>query len=217
MTLNADHITFGYNGTPVLDRFSMTVAAGERVLILGPSGCGKTSLLSILAGLVPPQGGRVTVDGTDLFALPGHRRDAVRGQMFGFVFQTLHLLPTLSLRRNVELAAVLSGHKTDGARIDALLDRLGLSDKAGRRPDSLSHGEAQRGAIARAVVHGPKIIIADEPTSALDDENAQAVIDLLTREAELAEAALIVATHDSRIKSAFARTITLTPALKEAA
>lgn len=217
MILKAENISLSYGATPVLDRFSTAVAAGERVLVLGPSGCGKTSLLSILAGLSAPNEGNVLLDGVDFLSLPPRRRDAMRGKNFGFVFQTLHLLPALTLRRNIELAASLSGNAVDAGRVDALLNRLGLGDKADRRPDSLSHGEAQRGAIARAVVHGPKIIIADEPTSALDDDNARRVIDLLTREAELSGAALIVATHDSRIKNAFARTITLNPSIRMAA
>jgi putative ABC transport system ATP-binding protein len=172
--------------------------------LLGASGSGKTTLLSLLAGLLKPEaGGSVIVEGKNLYALSTRERDALRGRIFGFVFQSLHLLPSLTLRQNIALAADMAGLKTDETRLDALLATLGLSDKAHRKPDALSQGEQQRGAIARAVLNKPKIILADEPTSALDNANAQIVMALLETQARESGAALVVATHDHRIADRF--------------
>jgi putative ABC transport system ATP-binding protein len=194
----------------------VSVRAGETTLLLGPSGSGKTTLLSVLAGLLKPDEGRVTLDGQDLYALPARKRDRARGRNYGFVFQTLHLLPALSLRRNIALAAAMAGLKPDAARIERLIGALGLEGKAHRRPDALSQGEQQRAAIARAVLNGPRIILADEPTSALDDANAETVMTLLTQQARETGAALLVATHDHRITSHFKNVVRLeTAAAKE--
>ncbi len=203
-------------GAPPLRFAPLSVARGEKTLILGPSGSGKTTLLSVLAGLLPPSTGAVSLEGRDLYALPSRDRDRLRGRHFGFVFQTLHLLPSLTLRQNVALAADIA-QKPDAARVDDLLDRLGLSAKAHRRPEALSQGEQQRAAIARAVLNRPGIIVADEPTSALDDANAAAVMELLRAQAAETGAALLVATHDNRITQQFDRILRLDMQVKEAA
>ncbi|MEC7029804.1 MAG: ATP-binding cassette domain-containing protein, partial [Pseudomonadota bacterium] len=145
------------------------------------------------------------------------KRDQVRGQNFGFVFQTLHLLPSLTLRQNIALAADMAKTSPEDRRLDTLIQSLGLTDKAHRKPDALSQGEQQRAAIARAALLRPKIIMADEPTSALDDENAQKVMDLLEAQAKDTGAALLIATHDNRITNRFKNIITLTDQTKEAA
>lgn len=185
------------------------VAKGEHVLLLGPSGCGKTTLLSVLAGLLTPQQGKVLWKDADFYALNSAARDKLRGREFGFVFQTLHLIPSLSLFQNIALAGDMAGMEAKEERIKALLSRLGLSDKAHRKPDALSQGEQQRGAMARAVLNSPLLIIADEPTSALDDANAAIVIDLMLEQAKETGAALLVATHDARITSRFQKIIRL--------
>lgn len=197
------------SGAPLLEFPDIAAERNSKTLLLGPSGSGKTTLLSIIAGLLKPTSGQVLLDGDNFYQLPSSVRDHIRGQRFGFIFQTLHLLPSLTLRQNIALAADMSGAKVEDVRLDGLLDTLGLADKAHRKPDALSQGEQQRGAIARAVLNRPSIIVADEPTSALDDANAKAVIDLIIAQAQANEAALIIATHDTRIINQFEHVIRL--------
>lgn len=207
--LKITDLTLSYDGKRTLYFRGINLAAAGQCVLIGPSGSGKTSLLSMMAGLLEPDSGTVTVDGQNLFALSPRRRDRLRGRIFGFVFQTLHLLPSLTLRQNVALASVMAGLPVDDKRLDDLLARLGLADKADRKPDALSQGEAQRAAIARAVLNHPKIILADEPTSALDDANVHAVMDVLLKQAHDTGAALVVATHDHRIVSYFRNVVSL--------
>lgn len=204
-------------GSQVLHFADLFIHKKDSVLLLGPSGSGKTTLLSVLAGLLRPSTGQVLVEGQDIYALPSRVRDHLRGQHFGFVFQTLHLLPSLTLTQNIALAADMVSIEAEEGRIDYLLGTLGLADKAHRKPDALSQGEQQRAAIARAVLNRPSIIIADEPTSALDDANAHTVMDLLERQAQETGAALLIATHDTRIINRFANVIHLSNHMKEVA
>jgi putative ABC transport system ATP-binding protein len=201
-------------GSQVLQFADLSIHREDSVLLLGPSGSGKTTLLSVLAGLLQPTAGQVLVENQDLYALHARRRDHLRGQHFGFVFQTLHLLPSLTLRQNIALAADMLGLKVEAGRLDDLLDTLGLADKAHRKPDALSQGEQQRAAIARAVLNRPSIIIADEPTSALDDVNARKVMELLEHQARETGAALLIATHDMRIIDRFKNVIQLNTRMK---
>ena len=196
---------------------AVRLAPGSRLLLLGPSGCGKTTWLSAIGGLLPPDDGTVHYDDQDIYKLPGRKRDRWRGQHCGFVFQTLHLIPALTVRQNIALAASLAGLKPDRQRIDSLLEKLNLTDKARRKPSALSQGEQQRAAIARAVINRPAIILADEPTSALDDAHAHAVMDLLEFCAAENNAALLVATHDARLLGRFSETITIPPQERAAA
>lgn len=197
---------FGY---PDLEIKKQDMAA-----LVGPSGSGKTTLLSVVTGLLPPTTGAVKFQGQDIYALPGHDRDRLRGQKIGFVFQTLHLLPSLTLRQNIALASSMSGMTIDYGRLDHLIEQLGLTHRAYAKPQALSQGEQQRAAIARAVLNKPDIIIADEPTSALDRDNANKVIELLKWQAQDTGAALLVATHDERIINQFSKTITIDTARK---
>jgi putative ABC transport system ATP-binding protein len=218
MLLRLQNIKVTRAGAPPLRFADLALEEGRKLLLLGPSGSGKTTLLSVIAGLLPPdKDGSVLFAGQDLYRLAPRLRDRLRGREFGFVFQALHLLPSLTLRQNIALAAALSGAKTDNERVDSLLSALGLADKAHRRPDALSQGEQQRAAIARAVLNRPRLIIADEPTSALDDANAAAVMALLERQSAETGAALLIATHDSRIAGHFDRVLDLGGYMKEAA
>lgn len=217
MFLQSQNLIINRAGSPPLSFPDLSINVKDSVLLLGPSGSGKTTLLSALAGFLKPTGGKVLVEEKDFYSMSSVKRDAVRGKNFGFVFQTLHLLPSLTLGQNIALAADMSGAELDQRRLDNLLQTLGLADKTHRRPDALSQGEQQRAAIARAILLKPKIIIADEPTSALDDYNAQAVIELLQKQALDTGAALLIATHDSRIKSRFKNIISLENQMKEAA
>jgi putative ABC transport system ATP-binding protein len=153
----------------------------------------------------------VKVAGQDLSRLSQARRDDVRRANIGVVFQTLRLVSALSVRDNLLLAQKLAGKPKNGADVDGLLNRLGIAHRANAKPARLSQGEAQRAAIARAVVAKPALLIADEPTSALDDANTERVVDLLKETAQAQGSALLIATHDARLRSHFARTVELPP------
>ncbi|MGO4875386.1 ABC transporter ATP-binding protein [Pedobacter psychrotolerans] len=173
----------------------------EQWLLLGSSGSGKTTLLHILAGLLKPKSGHVQIDGTNLYALSPKKTDQFRGQKIGVVFQRPHLIKTLNIYDNIAIASSFAGLPVDGKRILVLLDTLGLAGKAKNFASELSQGQLQRVSIARALVNHPSVLIADEPTSSLDDENAENVISLLTEQAASSRAALIVATHDNRVRN----------------
>jgi ABC-type lipoprotein export system ATPase subunit len=203
MHLTATNLGKTYDGRPVLAGASFTLAPGERALLLGPSGSGKSTLLNLLCGLQRADSGQVTLGDAPI-------SDGVRRRHFGIVFQSLRLISALSLRANLALAQKLQTGGDDPARIDALLERLGIAARAHAHPHELSQGEAQRAAIARALVVRPAILVADEPTSALDAANAAAVAALLDELAQEAGATLLVATHDERLRPHFARMLTLT-------
>jgi len=176
----------------------ISVAAGDSLLVLGKSGSGKTTLLNLLAGLRRPESGVIKIAGKDLAKLSDAEMDAFRGKEIGIVFQKPHLLAVLNVQENLQMAQYFSKKKDQ--KIDHLLSELGLSAKANSSVLNLSEGEAQRVSIARALVNSPKLILADEPTSSLDDENTQKVVSLLQNQAKKINAALIIVTHDQRVK-----------------
>ncbi|HYD98355.1 MAG TPA: ATP-binding cassette domain-containing protein [Alphaproteobacteria bacterium] len=183
-----------------LERWALP--AGAAVAVTGPSGAGKTSLLYLLAGLERPAAGRVAWGGADLFALGETARDAWRRRHVGFVFQDFHLLPGLSPLANVLLPAGFAGLGPDRAlkaRAAALLERVGVPPGRARDVATLSRGEQQRVAVARALLFRPPILLADEPTASLDPANGAAVVDLLRGYAAEAGATLIVVSHDPAV------------------
>jgi ABC-type lipoprotein export system ATPase subunit len=198
-----------YRDRVVLRVAHWTVGAGERALVLGPSGSGKSTLLHILAGLQRPSEGRVSVFQKDIFSLRQAEIDRWRGATVGIVLQALHLVSHLSVRGNLRLAQYLARLPQDDQAVDEALGALGVGDKAERRPPELSQGEQQRVAIARAVVNGPRLLLADEPTANLDDAAAERAIELLLGEAARRGAALVVATHDARVKRHFEKELIL--------
>jgi putative ABC transport system ATP-binding protein len=198
-----------FGGRTVLEVAAWAVAAGRHSLVLGPSGSGKSTLLHLIAGLLQPTRGQILVAGCDVTALRPVELDRFRGQTIGIVLQNLHLISAISVRDNLRLARSLAGLAEDRARLDRLLDELGLAGLADRRPPDLSQGEAQRVAIARAVINRPALILADEPTSALDDGNCAAVLRLLREQAEASGATLVIATHDQRLSPHFDQRLTL--------
>jgi lipoprotein-releasing system ATP-binding protein len=181
----------------VLDGVSFTLAAGQRMAIMGPSGCGKSTLLAILGGLEPPSAGSVRLDGIDPFAADAAGRAAFRNRHVGFVFQDHHLLAGCTALDNVLVPALASGRVTPALeeRGRLLLDRVGLTDRAGHRPGQLSGGERQRVAVARALLLAPRLILADEPTGQLDGPTAEAITELLVDLVTEAEGILVVVTH----------------------
>ena len=204
----------------VLDIPALDVSRGERVFIKGPSGSGKTTLLNLLAGVVVPGAGTISVLDTDLAPLGGAGRDAFRAHHIGFIFQMFNLVPYLSLIDNVLLpcrfsrirrARVLARSDTleqEAQRILAHLE-LDVDEFASRPVTRLSVGQQQRVAAARSIIGAPELVIADEPTSALDTEVRQSFLDLLFREVEAAGSTLFFVSHDPGLEAAFGRTIAL--------
>jgi putative ABC transport system ATP-binding protein len=172
---------------------------GEQVLLRGPSGSGKSTLLALLAGLLTLQQGTLTVAGANLAALSPREADDWRGRCLGIVPQRLHLSAGLSLRDNLRLVAFARRQPSNESRIDEVLARLGLQAQAAQRPSQLSAGQAQRAALARALLGQPQVLLADEPTANLDDEAAQKALALITEVATESRATLVLATHDSRV------------------
>jgi ABC-type lipoprotein export system ATPase subunit len=179
------------------------VEQGKHSLILGGSGCGKTTLLHLLAGLRTPTAGIVKAAGQVLSELGGHRMDVFRGKHIGLIFQKPHLLSVLTVEDNLLLAQYMAELPQDKKRIRDVLDVLNLSDRRNAKVYELSQGEAQRIAIARAVLNKPKVILADEPTASLDDDNSEKVLNILEEQANMYNATLVIATHDQRVKSRF--------------
>jgi putative ABC transport system ATP-binding protein len=195
------NLTHAYNGATVLNVELWQAEQGAQWLMLGPSGSGKTTLLHVLAGILRPDRGQVSVAGQDVTALSPAALDKFRGRHIGIVLQRLHLIDSLSVMKNLLLAQYMAGEPQDATRVREVLASLDLGDKADARPHELSHGQAQRVAVARAVVNKPRLLLADEPTSNLDDTRCVQVLDLLLAQAKACGATLVIATHDSRIKA----------------
>lgn len=183
-----------YGETPVFSAVSLDVAAGEFVAIVGESGVGKSTLLNCMAGLDTWDEGGIRVDGVDLATLDDEGRALLRREKLGFVFQAFHVLPHLDVAQNVGLPLLLL-RRPDPARVEAMLDAVGLGGLGPRLPQSLSGGQLQRVAIARALVHQPRLLLADEPTGNLDPATAARVMDVLRTQARATGAALVLVTH----------------------
>ncbi len=199
MLFESKNLKYSHSGQLQLAFPDIFLEAGESLLILGKSGSGKTTLLNLLAGLLQPQAGEVKLAGDNLAEMKGQKLDLFRGKEIGIVFQKSHLLAALNVKENLEMAHFFSNKK--GQNIKKLLEELGLGSKATASVLTLSEGEAQRVSIARALANSPKLILADEPTSSLDDENAYKVIQLLKTQSAKIGAALIIVTHDQRVKA----------------
>jgi putative ABC transport system ATP-binding protein len=204
---------------PCLDIVEFRLAAGERVFLHGPSGSGKSSLLSLIGGVTVPERGQVSVLGTDMVRLPGAARDRFRADHLGFLFQLFNLIPYLSALENILLpcrfsvprraaAEAAGGSARDEAR--RLARQLDLAPELLEHPAAeLSVGQQQRVAAARALIGGPRVVIADEPTSALDAEREQAFLDLLLAECARRDATVLLVSHDVRLADRFDRGVAL--------
>jgi putative ABC transport system ATP-binding protein len=195
----------------VLDGASASVHGGERVAILGPSGSGKSTLLNLISGTDLPDAGSVRIGGVDMTALSERERTLFRREHVGFVFQFFNLLPTLTVLENLLLPLELIGGRDAGgeARARALLESVGLADRADTFPDRLSGGEQQRIALARALVHRPGLLLADEPTGNLDQDLAESVGELLEDLATSHASTLVVVTHSRELAARMDRTLRL--------
>jgi putative ABC transport system ATP-binding protein len=198
-----------FGASEALRDATVGVAAGEVVAILGPSGSGKSTLLHCLAGVLRPDSGQVTTEGRRIDRLPAGARARLRRERFGFVFQFGQLVPELSARENVMLPLLLGGARRRSARAEATawLDRVDLGGLGDRLPGELSGGEAQRVAVARALVHRPRVVFADEPTGALDSLAGETVMELLTGAAREQGLAMLLVTHEPRIAAYAAREV----------
>ena len=182
---------------------------GEVLVITGSSGKGKTTLLHLLAGILKPSTGAIRIDETDITNLKARQLDQFRGQHIGIVFQQPHFIASLSVIENLMLAPYFSGSAIKNGRAKELLAHLQISEQATKKPSRLSQGQQQRVSIARALMNNPALILADEPTSSLDDENCAIVANLLKEQAQMANAALVIVTHDQRLKNIFHKSIHL--------
>jgi putative ABC transport system ATP-binding protein len=190
---------------PILDIPSFQVDAGEEVVIMGRSGCGKTTLLHVIAGISRPDAGRVRIDGWDTTLLSEAECDRFRAQRIGYVFQTFNLLAGFTALENVLLAMRFRGGWIDRDRAKALLARVGLEHRMSHRPATLSVGEQQRVAVARALANRPKILLADEPTANIDQGHQQQVLDLLREACREEQVALLLVTHSPEVAQQFPR------------
>ncbi|MBU2572275.1 MAG: ABC transporter ATP-binding protein [Gammaproteobacteria bacterium] len=190
----------GEQSVHALDGIDLTIEHGEYLSVMGPSGSGKSTLLNVIALLDQPSSGRYFLNDRDITQYSDDELAKVRRENIGFVFQFFHLIPRLTAAENVEMPMMLAGidRKERQQRIETALKQVGLSDRAGHRPDQLSGGQLQRVAIARAMIMNPGILLADEPTGNLDSKSGAEIIDLLERLNEQG-VTLIVITHDQSI------------------
>ncbi len=178
---------------------ALDLQAGSSIGIVGPSGSGKTSLLMLLAGLERPSRGTVAIDGTDIAKLSEDERARFRGRHIGIVFQSFHLIPTMTALENVAIPLELAGRRDAGARAREALDQVGLSSRTGHRPGQLSGGEQQRVALARAFAPNPRLLLADEPTGNLDLRTGQKAADLMFGLQRDHGTTLLLITHDATL------------------
>lgn len=205
--------TFGSGHTAVkaVDDVSLDINAGDIILIMGPSGSGKTTLLSMIGTLMRASSGSVSLSGKNLSELSKHDLAAVRLREFGFIFQAFNLLSALNAVENVMVPALIGGKSSGEAHAKAasLLEKLHLEDRLHNLPKDLSGGEKQRVAVARALINDPKLILADEPTANLDSKTGHEVMQLLCEIACLENRAVIIVSHDTRLRDVAKRVITI--------
>jgi putative ABC transport system ATP-binding protein len=192
-------VTSGDRALTILHPLDLVVPSGQRLAILGPSGSGKSTLLGLIAGLDAPSQGEILIDGVDITRLNEDQLARVRGAKIGFVFQSFHLIPSLTARENILVPMEIAGRRDGNARARDLLAEVGLADRGHHYPSQLSGGEQQRVAIARALSNEPAIVLADEPTGNLDSTTGGHVIELLLSINQTRGTTVVVVTHDPDI------------------
>jgi len=201
--------SIGNRNIPVLDNVSLSVSDGEFVVVEGKSGSGKSTLISLLSGLDKPTSGKVFVEGRDITDLSEDDLAPLRNKTIGFVFQSFHLVPSITALENVMFPAELKGEPDALKKAERLLEKVGLQDRGTNFPHQLSGGEKQRCAICRAMINNPRIIFADEPTGNLDSENGRAILQLLLELRKERRTTLVLVTHDQEVARTADRIITL--------
>lgn len=207
--ISTKEVKFQYPKGELFHMPDLYCTAGNTILITGNSGRGKTTYLHILAGLLRPKSGSIEIDSTNIATLSERKNDSFRGKNIGVVFQKPYFIASLNILENLEMTSWLVTGKKNSATANKLLSQLGLTEHASKLPSQLSVGQQQRVSIARALINEPKVLLADEPTSSLDDKNTETVIELLTSLSKEYKAALIIVTHDGRIKEKFHNQITM--------
>jgi putative ABC transport system ATP-binding protein len=194
------NLSYAYPGAKPMVFPDITCDSKDLLLVLGKSGVGKTTLLHLLGGLITATQGEITIGDQSVNRLSGKQMDTFRGKNIGIIFQNNHFVQSLNVLENIALAQSLAGNPVDKAICQKWLDRLNIGHKSKAYVHHLSQGEKQRVAIARALVNHPKLILADEPTSALDDVNTKEVVSILQEQAKEVGSALVIVTHDTRLK-----------------
>lgn len=203
-SLDVRDLVVGYGGPPVVRAATCSVDSGGFLAIVGASGSGKTTLLHIIAGILTPDSGRVLIDGADITSMGEARRDALRAERIGYVFQTFNLLQGYSALENV-LLGMMFGRGADAKAAAALLERVGLGHRLSYRPRQLSVGQQQRVAVARALANHPRLVLADEPTGNLDSRHGAEALTLIRDVCREQGAALLLVSHDPAVLSQFDR------------
>ena len=208
--IQTENLTYQYNKkTTTLSFPNITLNKGENLLILGESGIGKTTLLHLLAGLLKPTTGKISMNKVILNSLKNSQLDKFRGKNIGLSFQKKYAIASLNVLNNLKARLLFCNSKVNDKDIINVLEQLDLSDFKKSKVNELSEGQLQRLGVALSVIHNPQVILADEPTSSLDDKNCKIVIELLIKHAKQTNANLIVITHDHRIKPFFQNSIEL--------
>lgn len=217
--LEAQHLakiyTIDHRNITVLDNVSLSVERGEFIAITGSSGSGKTTLLTLLSGLDQPSGGHVLIDQTEITGATEDELAPIRNRMIGFVFQSFHLVPSMTARENIMFPAELLGDSEAQQKAQHLLERVGLEGRSDNLPSQLSGGEKQRVSLCRAMINHPKLLFADEPTGNLDSENGQLVLRQLVDLKNEQGSTLILVTHNLEIAKAADRVLTLKDGILE--
>jgi len=207
--ISTKNIRFSYGKGTSFTFPDIAASRGESLLITGGSGKGKTTLLHLLGGLLRPQQGEVIIEDTNIATLSEKKLDRFRGSNIGLVLQQAYFVVSLTVLENVVLASWLATGKQATAKAKQLLEQLDLKEQLNKLPSQLSIGQQQRVSIARALINEPKLLLADEPTSSLDDDNAYIVADMLSALAKQYGTALVIVTHDQRLKDRFPNQISL--------
>lgn len=182
-----------------LKHVTFTLHKGEFAAVIGESGSGKSTLLNCIGALDEPTGGKVLIDGQDLFAMTEEKRTIFRRRNIGFIFQSFHLIPELNVEQNIIFPLLLDYRKPDAGRVEEILEVLGLQERRSHLPGQLSGGQQQRVAIGRALITRPKLILADEPTGNLDRKNSQDVMELLTKASGQFQQTILMITHNPNL------------------
>ena len=192
-------VSSGDSSLTILHPVDLSIAASQRVAIIGPSGSGKSTLLGLIAGLDAPSSGQIFIDGIDITALDEDNLAQLRGSKIGFIFQSFHLIPSLTALENILVPLEIAGVSNARVKAHALLEEVGLVNRGHHYPSQLSGGEQQRIAIARALANEPSIVLADEPTGNLDSANGGHIIELLLEVNRSRGTTIVLGTHDSNL------------------